>query len=822
MRYVCEQERRLRAVKLGGQLNGIEFLEVVSPQTLHVHLVKPAVGIQADQVSVEGGERIPEVEVESVAANDHVLVVQTAGTGDFSYYTLRIDTAGFDPMLREIKFTFKVDCDSGFDCRETCKCPAPEGPRPELDYLAKDYASLRRMLLDRISLISPRWRERNPADLGVALVELLAYVGDRLSYRQDAIATEAYLETARSRVSLRRHGRLVDYRMHDGCSARVLLRCGVSGNGVVLAPHTRVYSKVAGLPDRLNPEQESAALAAGATVFETVDQAVLYADHEAFTFYTWGDDDCCLPKGSTAATLLGEHPNLKAGDILVITEVLGPATGSKADADPAHTWPVRLTSVVSSQDPSGGRFLPTPTNDPVTVTEISWDDADRLPFPVCVSAPAAAGKPVSEAWGNIVIADHGRSVPVEQVGQRSRLRYGPLTRSVAVNPNVLATTESDAAVLAELTARNPSTTLLDWLASHGVVFHGKTVVVRGGHGDWSVSDGETVARVRTNADGDLVITGRPIPASEVTIADPRLARPSIVLDDGEATWEPKWDLLGSDASAHEFAVESEHDGTTYLRLNNPAPGTVFQARYRIGNGVAGNVGARALVHIAAANVDKVSNPMPATGGHEPETAEELRRDAPEAYLTQQRAVTEADWQDVATRDRRVQHAAATWRWTGSWHTVFLTVDRKGGSEVDAAFEASLRAGLERYRLAGYDLEVDGPRYVPLELGLHVCVSEGHLRSAVRREVIAALTALFHADRLTFAQPVYLSPIYAAAQAVPGVTSVNVHTFRRRYHPLASGIHSGVLKMGRLEIARLDNNPNFPERGQLTLTLGGGR
>ena len=57
-------------------------------------------------------------------------------------------------------------------------------------------------------------------DLGTALVELLAYAADHLSYQQDAVANEAYLETARRRVSVRRHARLVDYRMHDGASAR--------------------------------------------------------------------------------------------------------------------------------------------------------------------------------------------------------------------------------------------------------------------------------------------------------------------------------------------------------------------------------------------------------------------------------------------------------------------------------------------------------------------------------------------------------------------------------------------------------------------------
>ena len=57
-------------------------------------------------------------------------------------------------------------------------------------------------------------------DLGVTLVELLAYVGDYLSYYQDAVATEAYLDTARLRISVRRHARLVDYAMHEGCNAR--------------------------------------------------------------------------------------------------------------------------------------------------------------------------------------------------------------------------------------------------------------------------------------------------------------------------------------------------------------------------------------------------------------------------------------------------------------------------------------------------------------------------------------------------------------------------------------------------------------------------
>jgi hypothetical protein len=50
---------------------------------------------------------------------------------------------------------------------------------------------------------------------------MLAYAADQLSYYQDAVATEAYLGTARRRTSARRHARLVDYFMHDGANARL-------------------------------------------------------------------------------------------------------------------------------------------------------------------------------------------------------------------------------------------------------------------------------------------------------------------------------------------------------------------------------------------------------------------------------------------------------------------------------------------------------------------------------------------------------------------------------------------------------------------------
>ena len=138
----------------------------------------------------------------------NVLVVDVAEPGDFSTYTLRLvqdaehhdPPPGFDPILSAVDFSFKVACPSDFDCQQPRICPTEPGRQPEINYLAKDYASFRQLMLDRMAVLMPQWQERNPADLGIALVELLAYVGDYLSYQQDAVATEAYLGTARRRA----------------------------------------------------------------------------------------------------------------------------------------------------------------------------------------------------------------------------------------------------------------------------------------------------------------------------------------------------------------------------------------------------------------------------------------------------------------------------------------------------------------------------------------------------------------------------------------------------------------------------------------------
>lgn len=846
MTFTCCDENRRAAVDAHVSLNGIDFLEVLDldappsiprQQTLMVRLLKPVpAGLVADNIRIEGGERIRDIGVVWVATADaapeepgffaaldepdHVLLVRTDSAGDFTPYTLQLIRAvddlrpliDFDPRLSTVRFGFKVECPSDFDCRPKRVCPDDSDPAPDIDYLAKDYASFCRLMLDRVSQLVPGWQERTATDLGVTLIEVLAYAADQLSYWQDAVGTEAYLETARRRTSLRRLARLVDYVIHDGCNARAWVQLRVSGGPVDLDPATlQLYTRLPGAPARIAPDSpdDTAAQRLAPEVFEPIHAATLRDSHNDLFFYTWGDDRCCLPAGATTATLRGHHPDLSAGDVLIVAEVLGPLTGNPQDADPRHRHAVRLSR---TQTFDGATPLTDPLNGEL-ITEIAWHNDDALPFPVCVSARtdeehgAEPLEDVSMLLGNIVLCDHGRTVTAEPLGTvpAPRLHYP-------------ADHDSDHCTPAQpvpLPPRFRPAIVETPLTRCGTI-------LRSGTDD----DGITATR-RVPFDPDRPACN----AFEWQLAD---VMPQISLESQTGALTENWtnrpDLLSSSAADTHFVVETEHDGSVTLRFGDdvhglrPDEGATFAATYRVGNGTVGNVGAHTIVHAVTddGRIEAAVNPMAAGGGTDPETPAQIRRAAPEAFRTQQRAVTPADYAEVTERHPGVQRAAASLRWTGSWHTAFVTVDRAGGAPPDAPFTASLTRHVNRFRMAGHDLRFDQPIYVALELDLFVCVGAHHFRGDVRAALLEVLGSLFHPDNFSFGQTVYLSSVYAAARRVPGVDSVHVTHFSRQGRDETAPRDNGFLPLGRLEIARLDNDPNYPEHGVLRLELAGGK
>ncbi|HUJ71997.1 MAG TPA: putative baseplate assembly protein, partial [Verrucomicrobiae bacterium] len=711
---------------------------------------------------------------------------------------------------------------------------------PEINYLAKDYASFRQVILDRLALLMPGWQEQHVPDIGIALVELLAYAGDYLSYYQDAIATEAYLDTARQRISVRRHARLIDYQMHEGCNARAWITITAGRDDASLTLRN-VYFTTG--DDSGNAE-----------VFEPLAENLdtplkLIAEHNTMYFYTWGNQQCCLPRGATRATLRDgwvaapqagpatptaapEIPptaapaatapprllSLNAGDVLIFEEVKGPKTGNPDDADPSRRWAVRLISVVSTMiDPLNKQ----------PVVEIEWAPEDALPFPFCLSARRPAPDcdlvcDVSVAHGNVILVDHGQTIDSpESLGQVEEIDE---VGTCACEGSVVEMT-SVAGVFGPCFKQSPVTFGAPLNAS--------------------------------------------LPASQMLQQDPRKALPQISdltglpgvcprpgstgvpqpVDgsnpaDAQWRWRPRSDLLESGSQDQDFVVEVDNDGTAHLRFGDGALGrmpdacTIFSAIYRIGNGAAGNVGADTITTIKFRDVSvngatlQPRNPLPARGGTEPEPMAEVKLFAPGAFRKAlERAVTAADYATIAERNQQIQQANAVLRWTGSWYETEVAVDPIGTETADAKLLKDIKDYLFRYRRLGHDLSVIQAQYVPLDIEMTICVLPQYQRGHVEVALLDVFSdhvlpdgqlGFFHPDNLTFGEGIYLSQIIAAAQAVPGVQSVTVTAFQRLFEGDNGELKAGILKLGPMEIAQLDNDPNFPEHGVLKLTLRGGR
>jgi hypothetical protein len=852
---ICSIDARHLLVRASTTLAGIDYVEVLPDGvSLCVHFFGALPkNLTERNLTIEGGARIRDIQVVSARFHEHdngdlCLLLRLDKTGDFSIYCLclvepdsgldavkcsyenppatpSVLPPGIDPRYACVTFSFRLECAAGMDCQPAPCPPSPRPPLPPIDYLARDYESFRNLMLDRLAQTMPQWTERHLPDLGITVIEVFAYVADLLSYQLDSIATEAFLRTSRRRISVRRHARLVDYWMHEGCNARAWV--AISSSADLTVPFRDLA--FAAVPGD-NSGRKGGAIAwnellemAGAVLFEPVplddsDSIEIVAAHSEIQFYTWQRNECCLPQGSTSATLddgSGSAPgtpfqlHLQVDDVLVLEEIRGTGTGSGADAEPAHRHIVRLTQAVSGVDPLTG----------TRIWEIEWNREDALPFDLRLSvrtpAPECALKVGAVARGNLVLVDHGFTMDVTDTW-------------------VVAIEAGDLCCLCEGANTERSVTPVPLTI-------------------------EPAQQPLTQAEP---LPESPSSASAFLVRDPRAALPVVWLDaappaddstpavppewPGTFAWRPARDLLASAPTDRSFAVEIDDDGLAHLRFGDglygaqPDAGVRFRARQRVGNGLVGNVGHDAITWISRKSGTlsgmalKARNPLAATGGTEPESVDQVKLYAPHAYgRILERAVAAADYAQLAAGDPRVQGAFAELAWTGSWYEADVALDTVAAYTADEVVPG-VSVTLERARRIGHDLRIITARTVPLDIALDICIQADHLRGDVVRAAAAILSSaaqpdgtlgMFHPDELQFGADIYGSRIVAIVQTIDGVVHVELTRFARLYASdadAAKTLDANIISIAPDEIARLDSDPNFPEHGRLQLNPLGGR
>jgi hypothetical protein len=105
---------------------------------------------------------------------------------------------------------FEGRCPDCAERRVELPPPLPE-PGDDFDWLARDFDSFRRLMLEELAGRFPERTRWTAGDLEVVLVEALAALLDQLSDMADRVAAEACLETARRPESVRRLLSLIGY-----------------------------------------------------------------------------------------------------------------------------------------------------------------------------------------------------------------------------------------------------------------------------------------------------------------------------------------------------------------------------------------------------------------------------------------------------------------------------------------------------------------------------------------------------------------------------------------------------------------------------------
>lgn len=799
---------------------------------------------------ISGGHRVPagaaagQVHVTKIAKSPDfdavnstkptTLVLTIAPVGDYSSYTLSVDTSIFpnatpvvlDPVFNEIDFKFRPGC-FNINCAPDWT-PGDKPPdEPAIDYLAKDYDSFRHTMIAAMMQRVPEWQTSSEADLDQVLLDLFSAAADELSDFQDRVMNEAYLASARKRVSLARHARLMDYHIHQGNQANTILALEVAlsqpsepqvgaTKQYFFDNHVNVWAGT--------PQKDQRAIDFLSRGPQRVHQLV-----NRMGLYTWSDSIPSLLAGDTSADLkLFQNDTTPATDQasavvvetlirsgvithLLIQEHLNPATGSINGFNPTKR---QLLQLLPGNDGAQAMFDPT-TGPPATAqwfVRVRWDDKDQLRQNYCftVDCTESGGKVqnVSLFHGNLVEVTHG---------------------------------ELKTAIF-----KDPEEVLTSPIESH---YHrvGKWSLRSEDLGRWgaicALPDHPLAYRF-TETGGEAP----PLSTLNVIVKQPGA---------GDDEWDEVPSFIHSDITdenGDHFVVETDEEGFSVIRFGNGINGKELpddaevHCTYQVGRGPDGNIGLDQLINFdptksaflkLEANVlgptndgtiVRCWNPFDVTNGRAPEPATEIIRRVPEAYRARQfRAVTLQDYIKRAEEIPEVSRAAARYAWTGSWRTVQVTIDPVGTTTLSDDTRKQVARSLNAVRLIGEDLEIRAPHFVPIEIHLSVCAKDDFwpedLKAILEQEFSDGWTpdgrmGFFHPDLWTFGQQLKASQIIGRALAVEGIEHVIKVEMKRFAH--TGPMLTQITNVACNEILQVQNDPDHMELGSIDFDVQGGR
>jgi hypothetical protein len=306
----------------------------------------------------------------------------------------------------------------------------------------------------------------------------------------------------------------------------------------------------------------------------------------------------------------------------------------------------------------------------------------------------------------------------------------------------------------------------------------------------AATNGQAVGQVLGNGDGSQAFQTFALsqsPLTYVSATTPSGIESTLTVTVNDIKWQETYDISALGPADHSYITQTNDASQTSVIFGNgtngarvPTGTANVKAVYRYGMGSAGNADAKQVSQLATRplGAQAVINPLPATGGADPDTVSQARSNTPLAVKALDRLVSVQDYADFSRVFAGIGKAAAVRLSTGRRQVVYVTI--AGVEDIPISLTSSLYQNLVQ------SLQQFGDPHQPILVGVRsskllvifagIQVLPNYQFVDVAPKVRAALLSTFSFDNRQLGQTAFLSEAIAAMQAVLGVAFVNVTIF----------------------------------------------
>lgn len=300
----------------------------------------------------------------------------------------------------------------------------------------------------------------------------------------------------------------------------------------------------------------------------------------------------------------------------------------------------------------------------------------------------------------------------------------------------------------------------------------------------------TTELIGTSDGSDLqtfTLANNPVVSESITIYIQNPAYGSTSGQDPILPWNRVASLQQSGSSDQAWSGTVDANGVVTIHFGDgingavPPAGLNIYANYRVGGGTIGNLAANSIVDIAAAITGiSISASSATTGGTSAETIDQIRTNAPRAFTTQQRAVTLADYGNLAMSLPIVSQANAV---ANTYTNITVYITGQGNTIPTQATLDTVTGFLQPLSLAGTVVTCTAATLVPINVGssgspVLIGCSSRYSPTSIQIQATQAIQNLFAPSNVQLGGRVTLSSVYSALYAIPGVQYINIPLFVR--------------------------------------------